>query len=61
MSMTQIDNCRAIEGAWSRKQYINMTETEVAHFRRLLNYRQKGREAREVISNKILWDKGGII
>lgn len=41
MSMPQSTSCRVIEADRFRTNHTHMTGTEIVHFRRLLNYRQK--------------------
>ena len=52
MSMSQISNCRVIEVDRFRTNHRNIIRTGIDHFRRLLNYRQKGRKARRIIFKK---------
>ena len=41
MSITQNVNYRTIDVNWFRTNHINLTDIEIDHFRRLLNYRRK--------------------
>ena len=47
MSLSQISNRRIIEADRFRTNHTNMTGTEIAHFRRLLNYRRKRKRDQE--------------